>query len=114
MKSGPSPRGQDYGGKPRAGVIVEIDAFDAARSISICALSKDATEPPLFGLLVEPSQRYGLRSPSLFMVDKITTVPKSKIVARLGWLDDEDVLPLNRAMLVFLGLAGAPCATGEI
>jgi mRNA interferase MazF len=39
-------------------------------------------------------------------VDKVTTVPKSKLGSRLGRLDDEDVLRLNRAVLVFLGLAG--------
>jgi mRNA interferase MazF len=39
------------------------------------------------------------------MVDKITTVPKSKIGTLLGRLDDENVLKLNRALAVFLGLA---------
>ena len=42
------------------------------------------------------------------MVDKITTVPKSKVGARIGRLDDEDLLRLNQAMLVFLGLAVSP------
>ncbi len=40
------------------------------------------------------------------MVDKITTVPKRKIGERIGELDDEDLVRLNRAMMVFLGLAG--------
>jgi mRNA interferase MazF len=39
------------------------------------------------------------------MVDKVTTVPKSKVGAHIGRLDDEDVLRLNQAVLVFLGLA---------
>ncbi len=42
------------------------------------------------------------------MVDKITTVPKTKIGARIGRLDDEDVLRLNQAVLVFLGIAVSP------
>jgi mRNA interferase MazF len=42
------------------------------------------------------------------MVDKITTVPKSKIGLQIGRLDDEDVLRLNQAILVFLGLAASP------
>ena len=41
------------------------------------------------------------------MVDKITTVPKAKIGARVGQLAGEDIVRLNRAMLVFLGVAGA-------
>jgi mRNA interferase MazF len=39
------------------------------------------------------------------MVDKIKTVPKTKIGVCIGRLDDEDILRLNRAVLVFLGLA---------
>jgi mRNA interferase MazF len=42
------------------------------------------------------------------MVDKITTVPKIKIRAHVGRLDDEDILRLNQAVLVFLGLAVSP------
>jgi mRNA interferase MazF len=47
------------------------------------------------------------------MVDKITTVPKTKIGARVGRLGTEDLLRLDRAILVFLGLAGAPRAIRE-
>jgi len=42
------------------------------------------------------------------MVDKITTVPKSKIGASVGKLDYKDVVRLNRAMTVFLGLGASP------
>jgi mRNA interferase MazF len=41
------------------------------------------------------------------MVDKITTVPKTKIGLRIGRLDDEDIIRLNRAILLFLGMAGS-------
>jgi mRNA interferase MazF len=40
------------------------------------------------------------------MADKITTVPRTKLGTRIGRLSDADVLRLNRAVLVFLGLAG--------
>jgi mRNA interferase MazF len=48
-----------------------------------------------------------------FNVDKITTVPKRKVGARIGRLDDEDILRLNRAVLVFLGLGVSPRAKQE-
>ena len=41
------------------------------------------------------------------MVDKITTVPKTKIGTRVGRLDDEDMVRLNQAMMVFLGMAAS-------
>jgi mRNA interferase MazF len=39
------------------------------------------------------------------MVDKLTAVSKERLGTLIGRLDDEDVMRLNRAMLVFLGLA---------
>jgi hypothetical protein len=46
------------------------------------------------------------------MVDKITTVPKTKVDARVGHLDDEDAVRLNQVMLVFLALTVSPRASG--
>lgn len=99
--------GKDYAGKPRPAVIVQDDSFDATDSITVCAFTTDPTEAPLFRLVVEPNERNGLRSPCRLMVDKITTVPKAKLGAQLGRLDDEDMLRLNQAMAVFLGMAAA-------
>jgi len=103
--------GKDYAGKPRPVVILQEDGFDATDSITICAFTTGDTEAPLFRLLVEPNDRNGLRATCRLMVDKITTVPKSKVGVRVGRLDDEDILRLNQAMLVFLGLAVSPRAS---
>lgn len=100
--------GQDYAGMPRPVVIIQDDSYDATDSITICAFTTDETDAPLFRLLVEPNERNGLRSPCRLMVDKITTVPKSKVGMPIGRLDDEDILRLNQAALVFLGLAVSP------
>jgi mRNA interferase MazF len=99
--------GKDYAGKPRPVVIAQDDSFDATNSVTVCAFTTDETEAPLFRLQVEPNERNGLRALSRLMVDKITTVPKSKLGIQVGRLDDENLLRLNRAMLVFLGLAGS-------
>jgi mRNA interferase MazF len=100
--------GKDDAGKPRPVAVVQDDSFDATDSITICSFTTDLIEAPLFRLPVEPSERNGLRATSRLMVDKITTVPKSKIGERIGRLDDEDIVRLNQAVLVFLGLAISP------
>ena len=97
--------GQDYSGKPRPVVIVQDDRFAAAASVTVCAFTTDPTQAPIFRLDVAPSNKNGLRAPSRLMVDKITSVPRSKLGSRVGRLDDEDMVRLNRAVLVFLGLA---------
>lgn len=100
--------GRAYAGKPRPVVIVQDDSFDATDSITICAFTTDETDAPLFRLAVTPNDRNGLRAPCRLMVDKLTTVAKSKVGARIGRLDDEDIIRLNQAVLVFLGLAASP------
>lgn len=96
----------DYAGKPRPAVIVQDDSFDQTGSVTLCAFTSDETEAPLFRLPVLPTASNGLRQPARLMVDKITTVSKSKLGEWVGRLDDEDIVRLNQAMLVFLGLAG--------
>jgi mRNA interferase MazF len=100
--------GGDYTGKPRPAAIVQDDTFDATASVTICAFTTDPTEAALFRIPVEPSERNGLTTPRSLMVDKLTTIPRRKVGERIGRLDDEDVVRLNRAIMVFLGLAGAP------
>jgi mRNA interferase MazF len=95
--------GGAYTGKPRPVVILQDDRFDATASVTICAFTSDPTPAPLFRLHVEPNERNGLDVACRLMVDKITTVPKTKIGKLIGRLDDEDVVRMNRAVLVFLG-----------
>ncbi|GLS21521.1 putative endoribonuclease MazF [Labrys miyagiensis] len=100
--------GKDYAGKPRPAVIVQDDCFDATDSITICAFTTDPTDAPLFRLVVEQNERNGLRAACRLMVDKITTVPKAKLGTQVGRLDEEDIVRLNQAMTVFLGMAVSP------
>ena len=100
--------GSGYAGKPRPAVILQDDSSGATDSVTICAFTTDPTEAPLFRLPISPSERNGLREPYRLMVDKLTTVRRAKLGVRLGRLDDGDVLRLNRAALVFLGLAVTP------
>ena len=102
--------GKGYAGKPLPVAIVQEDGFDATDSITVCAITTDETEAPLFRLAVELNERNGLRTTCRLMVDTITTVAKSKVGARVGRLDDEHILRLNQAILVFLGLALSPRA----
>jgi mRNA interferase MazF len=100
-----------YAGKPRPAVILQDDRFDMTDSITICAFTTDPTEAPLFRLPVIPDERNGLRAPARLMVDKITIVPKTKMGRFIGHLAAEDIVRLNRAALVFLGVAGPGSAT---
>lgn len=98
--------GTGYVGKPRPVVIIQDDRFDATDSITVCAFTTDPTEAPLLRIRVEADETNGLRESCSLMVDKITTVPRSKLGERVGRLSDEQMVALGRAVLVFFGLAG--------
>lgn len=97
--------GKNYAGKPRPAVIIQEDKFDGTSSITLCAFTTDPTDAPLMRLLIAPSEGNGLRVACRLMIDKATTVPKTRLGKRLGQLDDTDQLRINRALMVFLGLA---------
>jgi mRNA interferase MazF len=99
--------GPGYAGKPRPVTVLQDNRFDATQSITICPFTGDRTVAELFRIPIEPTSTNGLKCVSRLMVDKITTVAKSKVGKQIGRLDDEDVVRLDRAVVVFLGLAGA-------
>lgn len=98
--------GSGYAGKPRPVVIIQDDRFDATHSVTISAFTTDPTDAPLLRLAVRPDPLNGLHDPCALVVDKVTTVPRSKLGEQVGRLGDEDMVRLDRSILVFFGLAG--------
>ena len=99
--------GSGYAGKPRPVVIVQDDRFEATDSVTVCAFTTDPTEAPLIRLPVTPDDQNGLHEPCSLMVDKITTMPRSKAGERIGRLAAADMTRLGRTIVVFFGLAGS-------
>ena len=97
--------GSGYAGKPRPVVIIQDDLFDATASVTVCAFTTDTTDAPLFRIPVDSDDTTGIRQTSRLMVDKITTVPRSKLGEQIGRLSDDDMARLARSVVVFFGLA---------
>lgn len=93
-----------YTGKPRPVVVLQDDRFDATASVTVCPLTTTRTEAPLVRLPIEAGATNGLSEPSNLMVDRVTTMPRENLRTRLGRLSDGDMLRLDRAVIVFLGL----------
>lgn len=99
--------GADYAGKPRPAVLIQDDSFEDTHSIVICPFTTSDRIAPLFRLAIEPDEENGLRLPSRLMVDKLSAVPRTKLGSRIGRLAARDLLRLNQAVVVFLGLASS-------
>ena len=96
-----------YSGKPRPVLIVQDDRFDATASVTVCPFTTSPVDAPLIRIPIEPTDTNGLDRPSSLMVDKITTMPRSGLGERLGSVRDDELVQLNRSLMVFLGLATA-------
>jgi mRNA interferase MazF len=97
--------GADYVGKPHPAIIIQSDDFDSTPSITVCPLTTAAVKTVYARFAISPSAVNGLETDSHAMVDKISTIPKIKSGRRIGKLDAEDILRLNTAIALFLGLA---------
>ena len=97
--------GPGYASKPRPVLIIQDDAFDVTASITVCLITSEPIEAPIVRLKVKLTPENGLLKNSYLMVDKITAVPRNRLGERIGMLADDDLLRLNRSLLVYLGLA---------
>jgi mRNA interferase MazF len=96
----------DYG-KPRPAVIVQADLFNETHaSVTVAPVTSTLVNAPLFRLAIEPSPRNGLRTLSQVMVDKLTTVRRERIGATIGDVEPELLTRVNRALALWLGIAG--------
>lgn len=94
-----------YTGKPSPVVIVQDDRFDSTASVAVCPLTTNPVEAPLIRLPVMATAATGITRPSQIMVDKFTTMSRENVRDHLGRLTDADLVRLDRALLVFFGLA---------
>ena len=93
----------DYG-KPRPALVVQSDAFDRHPSVIVLPLTSEIHDAPLFRVTVAAGDATGLGAPSQIVVDKATTVPRSKLGSRIGEVDTTTMQAVNEALLGFLGL----------
>jgi len=98
--------GSGYAGKPRPVLIVQDDNFAETASVAICPLTTHFIDAPLIRAAIEPSPGNGLRETSYAMADKITTISRARLGQRIGALAPAEMPPINRAIMLFLGLAG--------
>jgi mRNA interferase MazF len=97
-------RAGDFTGKPRPAVIVQNDVFREIESVTVCPLTSFAADAPLLRLELTSSETLSLDRISWIEVDKITTVRRNRIGRTIGRLSASDLVRLNGALAVFLGL----------
>ncbi|MFI2566113.1 type II toxin-antitoxin system PemK/MazF family toxin [Paenarthrobacter sp. NPDC018779] len=97
--------GGAYASKPRPALVIQDDRFDANDSLTVLPLTSTLVDIPLLRIPVKPSELSGLVHESHIMIDKLTTVRRTNVHARVGRLAPVQMVEVERALLVFLGVA---------
>jgi len=93
----------DYG-KPRPALIVQADAFAEIPSVTVLRLTSDIQLGHPVRVTVPSTSATGLRAHSQVMVDKAVSVPRDRLGAVIGHVDDGIMRAVSRALAMFLGL----------
>ena len=98
--------GGTYASKPRPVLIVQDDRFDATDSVVVIPLTTYPVDASLARIPIAADAMSGIAQDSHAMVDKITTIRRSSLRDRAGRASAGQMVEIERAMLVFLGVAG--------
>jgi mRNA interferase MazF len=94
-----------YASRPRPALIVQDDRFAGTASVTVMPLTTTALDAPLLRIPVPATDTTGLDRPSFIVIDKLTTVRRESVVERVGRIAGSQMVDVERAVVVFLGLA---------
>lgn len=94
-----------YASKPRPALVFQDDLYGATESVTVAPLTTNLIDAPLLRIRIAPSPLSGLDHESDVMVDKLTTVRRANVAARVGRLTTDQLAEVERAVMAFLGLA---------
>lgn len=94
-----------YTGKPRPAVIVQSDLFNSSHaSVTVCPITSDCIDAPLFRVDLPPGGRTGLSVISQVMIDKMASVPRAAIAQKIGACDVAQIDAIDEALRIWLAL----------
>jgi mRNA interferase MazF len=94
-----------YTGKPRPAIVVQSDLFNPTHaSVTVCPITSDCIDAPMFRVTVPPGARTGLRVPSQIMIDKIVTVPTSSVAKSVGRCQADELGAVDDALRRWLSV----------
>ena len=88
----------------RLALIIRSNLFAGHPTLTVVPLTSELRHTPLFRLPLRPAAGNGLREPHEAMADQVQSIPREEVGEILGHLGDDDMLAVDRALAVFLGL----------
>ena len=99
-----SVAGSGYTSKPRPAVIVQSNETDFFDSVIICLFTTDTSIGGPTRVSMQANRTNGLTKDCILMADKVIAVKRSSLRTKIGTLSDEDMMRVDAALKITLGL----------
>jgi mRNA interferase MazF len=83
------------GSKIRPAVVLNLSDLD----VTICFITSEMKWKTEYDITVFPSQRNGLKVPSLIRISKIATINSALVLGELGDLSNNEITELNKGLI---------------
>lgn len=94
-----------YTSKPRPALVVQDDLFnDTHASVTLCPISSEVVDAPLFRVSLPANHRTSLMAPSQVMIDKVVSVPRDAIGRTVGRCSAAEMDLIDDALRRWLSL----------
>jgi mRNA interferase MazF len=94
-----------YTSKPRPAVVVQANQFNLTHSsVTVCPITSECEDAPLFRITLLPGVRTGLSAVSQVMVDKVVSIPRAAIARQIGICDPVYLEAIDDALRGWLAL----------
>ena len=95
-----------YTGRPRPALVIQAtETLPFRDSVTVCLLTTEFIDAPLFRVRIQAGSGIGLNEPSDVMADKVVTVPRAVLSAKpFGRISAADLERVDVALKFWLGL----------
>lgn len=92
----------DYG-KPRPAVVVQSNLFNPTHaSVTVCPITSELHDAPLFRIAIDAALGNGLRVNSQVMVDKVQSLRRDRVRRTIGKLTSAQLTRVGEALRLWL------------
>lgn len=105
--------GSPYTNKPRPVLVIQDDQFGDFDSVIVCPLSTSKADAAFFRPVLLPNDQNGLRKPSRVMVEKVVGLRKERLGKQIGRVERQDLVRVEQALMLVMGMARPSSAYDE-
>jgi len=91
-------------GKPRPALAVQTELYADLSTVLVCPLTSDLSVSGALRIRLEPSAENGLKAPSNIMLDKLTSVRRTRIRDEIGVVSSNVMEDVTRELALLMGL----------